>query len=79
MSTELPKSGLKTTVVGESGWLVHHNDNWERLNNVLLKLSALLDVDTSGISAEDILRYNSSSQKWEPKTHGVGHIPTTTT
>jgi len=40
--------------------------NINRLNNTLLKLSALLDVDASGLADGNVLSYNASSSKWEP-------------
>jgi hypothetical protein len=73
MASTLSPSGLKTTDYGESAWLAHHNDNWTRLNNTLLKLSALLDVDMSGLADGNILAYNAGANKWKPV------IPTTTT
>ena len=76
----LPNSGLKVTDHGETGWVTHHNFNVTRLNDVLLNLSALLDVTVSGLSDKDALIYNGATQKWEPKAAPGGHeLPTTTT
>ena len=63
----LSPSGLKTTTAGESDWDGTHDDNFTLLNNTLLKLSALLDVDISGLNDGDILAYNNSTKKWEPE------------
>ncbi|WP_028320366.1 hypothetical protein [Desulfatiglans anilini] len=71
MATTLSPSGLKTTEYGDTDWLEHHNGNWERLNNTLLYLSALLDVDISGRADGDILAYHAGSGKWKPVVPGV--------
>jgi hypothetical protein len=69
-------------VGGQTNWASEiHNYNMTRLNNSLLKLNVLDDVNTSGLGNGDILRYNSSSQEWEPYTLPSGYhlISTTTT
>ena len=60
-------------------WLECCNDNWGRLNDTLLKITALLDVDDSGIANGQVLKYNSSSQDWEPWTPQRTQLTTTTT
>lgn len=67
MATVLSPSGLKTTDPGESDWDGHHDDNFTLLNSTLLKLSALFDVDTTGLNDGDILVYNGTTEKWEPE------------
>lgn len=69
----LSPSGLKTTIAGEDDWDGTHDDNFTLLNDTLLKLSALFDVDVSGLSDGDILVYNNSTHKWEPEvpTEGI--------
>ena len=74
MSTTLTPSGLKTTDPGEADWYAEHDDNFQRLNDILLKLAALFDVDVTGLSDGDILRYNSGTGKWEPEAPGVDYI-----
>jgi len=63
----LSPSGLKTTIAGEADWDGTHDDNFTLLNNTLLKLSALFDVDVTGLNDGDILVYNNSTHKWEPE------------
>lgn len=76
----LPKSGLRIpTTYGQTDWLGTFNYDWTRLNNTLLKFSALLDVDTAGLSDGDVLRYNSSSQEFEVFTPPYPARSTTTT
>ena len=76
--TTLPNSGLKYWDYSESGWLTYMNYNIQRLNDTLLKLSALLDVDTTGLSDGYTLWYVSASGKWEPR-NTCGIVPETTT
>ena len=40
--------------------------NLTRLNDTLLKLSALADVDVSGLSDGNVLSYSTSTSKWTP-------------
>ena len=68
----LSPSGLKTTTAGEADWDGTHDDNFTLLNNTLLKLSALFDVDISGLSDGDVLVYNNSTHKWEPEAPTLG-------
>lgn len=67
MATVLSPSGLKTTTAGETDWDGHHDDNFTLLNSTLLKLSALFDVDVTGLNDGDVLVYNGSTKKWEPE------------
>ena len=75
----LPNSGLRMWPYGESGWLTHMNYNVQRLNDTLLYLSALLDVDVTGIANGNILKYVSGSGKWEDQTPDWPALSTTTT
>ena len=78
--TTLPKSGLRIpTDYGQTDWLGTYNYDWTRLNNTLLKLSALLDVDTAGLNDGDVLRYNLSNTEWEVWTPPYPAQSTTTT
>ena len=63
----------------DTNWNANWTYNFARLNNTLLKLSALGDVDVSGLQDGDILVYNSTSQNWERHTSPPGHEVTTTT
>lgn len=75
----LPNSGLRTVDYGESAWLTHFNYNWQRLNDTLLKLSALLDVDVSGgLNDGDVLWWVAASTKFKPR-HPTRPAKTTTT
>lgn len=76
----LTDSGLRYAGIGHSTWNADVNNyNWTRLNNTLLKFSALLDIDTSGLTDGDIMVYNSSTQNWERKPLPPGYSPVTTT
>jgi len=77
----LPESGLTYNEYGDSGWNASSfTFDWTRLNNTLLKLSALLDVDAAGLGDGDVLEYNSATTKWETRmSPGGGHAVTTTT
>ncbi len=67
------------TDYGQTDWLSTYNYNWSRLNSFLLRLSNLLDTNTSGLANGDVLRYNSSSTRWEPYTPPYPPQSTTTT
>jgi len=77
----LTNTGLRYSDIGYSAWNVNVNNyNWSALNNTLLKYSALLDVDPTGLVQGDVLIYNSSSEKWERKALNPGyHVISTTT
>ncbi len=78
--TTLSPSGLRVpTDYGQTDWLSTYNYNWTRLNSTLLKLSALFDVDVSGLANGDVLRYNGTSTDWEPFTPPYPPQSTTTT
>ena len=81
MATTLSPSSLKYCDPGEVGWRAHWEDNWERLNGTLLKLSALLDVDPTGLVDGDVLVYKTTTSKWECETSpgGFRQLTTTTT
>ena len=78
MANALTPTTLYTVEQGDdfTYWM---NTNYQRLNDVLLYFSALSDVDDTGLVDGQILRYNSSSQKWEPKTPTLSPHTTTTT
>ncbi len=72
---------------GDTGWLGDYNDNWEEINDDLLFLGTqasqqLDDVDVTangGLAEGRVLKYNSSSQKWEPWKPHISWATTTTT
>lgn len=66
--TVLSPSGLETFDYGTPGWQFIYNRNMDLLENLLLKLSALGDVDVTGIQDGETIQYNSSTLKWERKT-----------
>ena len=67
--TILSPSGLKTVdSYNDLSWADTYNDNFELLNDTLLKLSELLDVSKSGIANGKILAYNAATGKWMPIT-----------
>lgn len=79
MSTLTP-SGLKIPDnYGNADWEVYDAFNWARLNDVLLKLSALLDVDISGRADGDVLAWDAAAGKWKPKPPPASTTTTTTT
>ena len=78
MANTLSPSGLKTTEPGEN-ILTTHNFNWTRLNDFLLYFSNLMDCDKTNLVDGQIMRYNSVTSKWEPKTPTLSPHTTTTT
>jgi len=79
MTTTLPLTGLRTCEIGDDSWAADDRYNWQRLNDTLLKLSALLDVDVSGIGDDEVLSWNSATSKWEPRAIPYAANSTTTT
>jgi hypothetical protein len=79
MGSVLSPSGFNAPDIGDTNWSAQDTINWTLLNSTLLKLSALFDVDVTGISDGDILKYNSVSGKWEPKTPTLSPHTTTST
>ena len=67
----LSPSGLETIVYQQSGWHSIVTSNMQRLNDTLLKLSALGDVDVTGLADGDVLAWNNTSSRWEVRS-GVG-------
>jgi hypothetical protein len=53
------------------------NENMSRLENNLLKLQALQDVNVTGLSDGDILKYDGGTAKFI--NVGYGYLTTTTT
>ena len=77
--TSLNPSYLRYSDPGDTDWNAQQSYNWERLNDTLLKLSAILDVDVSGLADGDVLVYNTSTTKWECETSPGGYRQLTTT
>jgi len=69
MPTTLSPSNLKTVnAYGDATWPTVYNDNMTLLNSTLLKLSALQDINTSGISNAKFIVYSAATGKWIPYT-----------
>lgn len=63
----LSPSNLRYAEPGYAAWNTNvATYNINRLNNTLLKLSALLDVDASGLADGNVLSYNAAASKWKP-------------
>ena len=77
--TQLSPSALRYSAPGDTDWNTQWSYNWARLNDTLLKFSALLDVDISGLADGDVLVYNSSTTKWECEAAPGGYRELTTT
>ena len=59
---------LETTDYATPEWVAIYNSNIYRLNNLLLKISGLIDVDVAGIEHGSVLKWNTSTSKWEVYT-----------
>lgn len=59
------------------GWGAIHNDNIQRLEDTLLKVSALSDVLLTGLTDGQVLRWNEAISKWVNVDKGF--MTTTTT
>lgn len=67
--TTLPKSLLRLSspTNGNATWATEcHDYNMTRLNNVLLKFNALLNVDISALADGDVFRYELATTSWKP-------------
>lgn len=73
----LTESQLRKHRWSSQGWIQVLDFNMTRLNDTLLKVSGMLDVDLSSLSDNDVLRYNTSSGKFENVSYGF--LTTTTT
>jgi len=71
----LPTSGLRMlSSTGAPGgdaygivdWATHFDYNIIRINNILLKLKALLDVNPAGWVNNATPRWNVGTSKWDP-------------
>ena len=61
----LSASGLETIEdYNQRFWHHAYNANVDRLNNILLKISGLLDVDTSNLPDKAVLVWDQSAGKW---------------
>lgn len=78
----LSPSNLRYSEASYASWNTNvATYNINRLNNTLLKLSALLDVDTAGLADGNVLSYNTTESKWKPDKGPVDGrwLSTTTT
>lgn len=62
----LNPSKLETADYGQPQWVAIYNKNVERLNALLLKINALLDVDTTYLKDDAVLQWDATDQKWYP-------------
>lgn len=72
-------SELKKLSFNQQQWNKVMEDNNRLLNDTLLYLENLQDVDLSGIGSYNILKYNSTSEKFEPAAYAEVFTTTTTT
>ena len=63
--TILTDSGLETVTYSQPLWQMIMNKNFQMLNNTLLKINALLDVDTQNLHHGAFLKWSVSTGKWE--------------
>jgi hypothetical protein len=63
--TILSATKLETATYGTPEWVAIYNANIYKLNTLLLKINALLDVDVDGLLNGSILRWNASTSKWK--------------
>lgn len=73
-----PETLLERIRYGAQSWSAVMSANCQRLEDTLLKLSALLDVDVAGLQDGDVIKYNESSGKFERLSYAV-YFSTTTT
>jgi len=76
---QLSPSGLYWCDKGYNNWVNYDEVNVNLLNSTLLKLSGILDVDDSGISDGQVLRYNNGTSMFEPFSIPGGYRLLTTT
>jgi len=65
--TLLSPSNLETADYNLARWQRIYNKNIQLLNTVLLKISALGDVDTTDLIDGSYLQWNASTSTWEAK------------
>lgn len=58
---------LETADYNLQNWEKIYNKNVELLNDVLLKINALLDVNLNNLQDGDMLVWNSAQSKWVPR------------
>jgi len=63
MSTPISPSLLLKIDATDTLWYAIHNDNMQRLNDVLLKLQNLLDVNKAEIATNDMVFWNGSEYR----------------
>jgi len=63
MSSTLNPSGLIINSYGED-WAIHQNSNITSLNGTLLTLSGLGDVETTALTTDDALQYDSAGERF---------------
>ena len=63
--TILSPTDLETADYNTPGWVVLYNSCVYKLNYTLLKINALLDVDSDGIVDGSILRWNAAAGKFK--------------
>jgi len=75
---KLTETGLLKIEYEGINWTELAYTNLQLLNDTLLKVSGMLDVDTTGLADGDILKYSAADGKWKPVRWGA-HFSTTTT
>lgn len=70
----LSPSGLKTITTSDPNWVTTFNENMTLINDDLLKLSALGDVDLTGIANGDTIKYELAITTWKPFTPHVSPL-----
>jgi len=63
--TILTNTNLETQDYGTPEWVAIYNANIYKLNELLLKINALVDVDIDGLIDGAILRWSASKSRWE--------------
>jgi len=61
----LTATKLETQDYGTPEWVAIYNANIYKLNGLLLKINALVDVNTDGLIDGAVLRWNVSTNKWK--------------
>lgn len=78
----IPNSTLERIRFACQGWGPVFNDNMDRLENTLLKLSNLYDVDITrfgGLADKDVLAWDHTNSLWHNMRSGFLTTTTTTT
>lgn len=74
---KLTNTQLETLSYSSQGWNKILSDNMEKLNDLLLKVSGVLDVDFTSLADGDIFQWDAASSKWK-NVQWTSVIPTTT-